>query len=140
MWIGDLQKLVGNDVLAGTPTLVPFTLHSGQSVSDAVAVPNGKRPISLAIPSGWEDSDLTFQAGFDSADGTFFEVQEALSTVIPFKLTGGGRAGTLLYFPVWQTARAPFIRVRSGTVDSPATQSGDRILNLVCITCAAADH
>jgi hypothetical protein len=126
-----------NDARSAAPTLVPFTLHSGESLSDAVQVPAGQRAISFTLPADWEDSSLTFQA---SADGSaFFEVTEAL-TALDFLTFTGAKAGMLIYAPTWNSARLPYLRVRSGTLAEAQTQSGDRTLNLIVVNTNAADH
>jgi hypothetical protein len=122
---------------AGRPTLVKFTLHSGQSLSDAVKIPAGQRAISFTLPADWEASSLTFQA---SADGSaFFEVTDSLPALNFLTLTGA-KAGMLIYAPTWSSARLPYLRIRSGTLAEAQAQGGDRILNLIVVNISAADH
>jgi hypothetical protein len=129
---------LGNDALSAPPTLVPFTLHSGDSLSDAVEIPDGMRALGVGLPAAWTDSDLSMQVSFDGE--TFFEVTNAISPTLTQIYTNAGRAGFLNYISVWQLMRAKFFKLRSGSLGSETAQGADRVIQLVCINCNAADH
>ena len=79
----------------------------------------------------------TFQA---SADGSaFFEVTDA-PPALDFLTFTGAKAGMLIYAPTWNSARLPYLKVRSGTMAEAQAQGGDRTLNLIVVNTNAADH
>jgi hypothetical protein len=122
---------LGNEALSALPTSVPFVLHSGDSLSDVVQIPAGQRAIAFTLPTNWEDSALTFQA---SADGsTFWEITNAYPGLDFLTLTGA-KAGMLIYAPTWNSARLPYLKVRSGTL-----AEGLRWHNVHGRTAAASD-
>jgi hypothetical protein len=128
---------LSNDAASAKPVVTPFTLHSGQSLSDAVVVPDGMRPLGLTLPSNWTSSSLSFQISYDGAE--FFETMDGYSTMAPLVFTGAV-ASIALYIPTWSLLRGQAIKVRSGSLASPTVQGGDRVMQLVCIFATAVDH
>ena len=128
---------LSNDVLAAPPTLVQLTILNGESLSSVAVIPAGMRCVGLTTPTDWTDCDMSFQISFDGS--TFYEVTNGNSTLLPDAVTGV-KGGYSFYFSIWNTFRASFFKARSGSALSPSAQGGDRVLNLICVNCNAADH
>jgi hypothetical protein len=122
---------LGNKALSAPPTLVSFTMTSGQSLSAAAAVPSGMRPVALLLPSNWTGSLISIQASFDNFS-TFYEVTDNYNAATQFQPS---QIASLMYAQMYG---APFLKIRSGSLNSPAAQSGgDRALQMVCYNCNA---
>jgi hypothetical protein len=128
-----------NDSLAVRPTLVPMTIANGESLSTVGVVPKGKRVLGLITPATWTDSSISLQISFNNSD--FFEVTDGSSgDAAALAAITGVKGGYSFCIPVWTLFRAPYLKVRSGTLVSPTAQGADRVLNAICVNCNAADH
>jgi hypothetical protein len=129
---------LSNNSLSAQPTLVGFGIANGKSLSKAVRIPAGMRGIGLLTPASWTNCTLSMQISFDNS--TFYEMCDSTGGTAQLAAITDVVGGISFYFSVWNMFRAPYLKVRSGTLASPTTQEGDRVLNLICVNCNAADH
>jgi hypothetical protein len=108
------------------PVFQSATIASGQSLSSAVPT-NGMMPQLLILPAAWDDSHLSFQVAFDGEN--FVEPADAV-TFVSMILPNAGRANTSLYLVNAWFGRCTALKIRSGSLASPTTQSADRILQV----------
>ncbi len=106
------------------PTVVPFLITSGQSLSAAVDLA-GKSIARIHMPTTWTGANLTFQASLDNVtyrdvynpDGTEYVVQAS--------------AGRCIVLPVGDFFGLRYLKIRSGTASVAVAQGADRTLDTV---------
>ena len=156
MFINDITVKRWNQLAADAANaaaiLVPVTIQSGQSLS-SVGDLAGLKIVGFAIPAAFTKSHLTFQVSWNGSD--FYEMldtyrmdptthfvdadndPQSLGTK-NFTLVHYGQAGYAFITGAASFARAQFIKVRSGTPESPTAQGADRIVNIICMSHGAS--
>jgi hypothetical protein len=106
-------------------TQLPVTISNGTALSPAVAL--GEFTLcGIAMPAGWVGTaGLSFQV---SADGgtTWGEMQSAAAAIF---FAAAASQYIAIDPTLWRGIN--MIKIRSGTLASPANQTGDQILTLV---------
>jgi hypothetical protein len=91
------------------------TILAGQSLSTALDCSTGTA-VAVAIPANWKSALLTFQA---SGDGTFFaDLFDLTAREISFNVI----AGTIVRLPADVNFGEMFLKLRSGTRNTPIVQ------------------
>jgi hypothetical protein len=110
---------------------VSFTLHAGQSVSDAVDC-TGSDAVRLIMPDGWTGSaPITFQL---SPDGTSYHnlYHFVPDQMLTYEVTLPRPVpGSVLTFPTGLGLKPDWVKIRSGTAGIPVPQEADRTFTLV---------
>lgn len=103
---------------------IPVTIASGASLSAAIDT-GGAVPVRIAMPADWTAADLTFQVSSDGGT-TWWNLYDAAGT--EYTVTAAEDREILL--PYAELVGCRFIKLRSGTSDTPVNQAADRTLTL----------
>ena len=132
--------------------LIPVTIANGASLSSVGAL-NGLKIVGFALPAAYTKSHLTFQLSWDG--NTFYEMLDTIRMdptthfidadndpqslgTKNYTLVHYGQAGYAFITGAAYFARAQFIKVRSGTPESPTAQGADRIINIITMSHGAS--
>jgi hypothetical protein len=103
------------------------TIADGESQSGALKVEDGWHLTGIILPAGWDANAVTFLGALDEG-GTYVPLYDAdgeLTLPAAQAVAGNGVAVAAGALAGW-----PFLKLRSGTAETPAAQSG-----AVTITC-----
>ena len=107
-------------------TLLPCLIASGGSLS-APCSPGGEYSlVGIAFPASWTAADITFQVSFNGV--VWHELRDDAGTPIQKTVT----AGQYREYDSSEFKSAIYLKIRSGTVDSPVNQTADRTLTVAC--------
>lgn len=108
--------------------LLALTIKAGDSVSNAVSCSPGGTLHRIYMPSGWDgDELLTFLI---SPDGVaFYPMFWIDNSQVAYRIT----PGTVVFTQPITLFSNNWVRVRSGSLDTPRKQSADRIFWLSMI-------
>lgn len=111
--------------MAGSqPEIITFTISSGSSLSDAHFI-GDRVPLALYVPT-IDSAKLTFQASI--SDSTYYDVYDATNSEAELPATTGDRV-----FDAPDALRGVnYMKIRSGSSGSAATQSAERTIEVVC--------
>ncbi len=102
------------------------TITAGQSLSSAVAVPEGHVVSGVKIPAAWTAASVTFQGGVDStALGDLYNTAGEVTF-----LSGGDAAGKYLVCSPLDFGGVRFLKVRSGTSGAAVNQVANRSIDV----------
>lgn len=119
-----------------TRTVIPVTIASGQSLSAEVTV-GAKRIVGIQMPAGWDAAGISFAAltrQSAAGVGTFGKVQDNGGVEVVLITPGADiyvsvGSGTAPAVSLYALGR---VKVRSGTLGAPVTQTAQRDFFLVC--------
>jgi hypothetical protein len=122
-----ISRLVAAIASANTapPVLVPAAIPAGESLSGVVTVPKGMRLWALALPAEWTESEISYQISFNGQQ--FYEAVDAVGAIE----TPRGLAGTAFLVCSYGLLRAAWVRIRSGSAQTPLAQQAYRTLQLL---------
>lgn len=96
------------------------TIAATESLSGVVALGAGA-PVAIQMPAGWDAADVTFQGSLDGVN--FYDLYDE-----SIELQIAVDADRLVSIGASPFAGIPYLKVRSGTSDTPVAQSADRVL------------
>ena len=99
---------------------------SGQSLSGVCGIGAEYSLIGIDFPAAWTAADITFQISFDKVN--WKELRDDSGTAIQKTVT----AGQYREYDSSEFKSAIYLKIRSGTVDTPVTQGADRTFSVVC--------
>ena len=155
MWINDPLVKRWNQLAADfanePAVLIPVTIANGASLSSVGALK--LKIVGFALPAAYTKSHLTFQLSWDG--DTFYEMldtgrmdpttkfidadndPQSLGTK-NYTLVHYGQAGYAFITGAAYFARAQYLKIRSGTPESPTNQDDDRIINIITMSHGAS--
>jgi hypothetical protein len=141
------------------PVLVSVTISSGESLSSAgnLTPPNATgayKIVGFALPAAFTKAHIQFQVSWDGSN--FFEIFDfaRYTADTPYRyqdadadpqslgtkwwtIVNSGQAGGVIVTGGINFLKAQWIKVRSGTAESPVNQDADRIINIITMPHAA---
>lgn len=113
----------------GNVTFVTATIADGASLSDAVDLGAGLSLVGIVVPSTWTAAPISFAASLTLV-GTYYPLYTAAGAEVVTGSIAGGTAVWIALDPA-DFAGIRYLKLRSGTVAAPVTQSGGDTLVLV---------
>lgn len=104
---------------------VSATIANGASLSAAVSIPAGLRPLAIVMPATWTAANLTFAVSVDGS--TYNDMYDDLGTEVAVSAD----ASRFIALPPTLFASVVQFKVRSGTSGTPVNQGGDRTVTIV---------
>ena len=120
-----VKMVDGTGIELGTTRTMTATIASGTSLSSAVSV-RGCSIAALIIPASWTAAVITFQVSMDGV--TYYNYYNSSGSE-PSITVASSTAVQIDPALLWVF---PYIIVRSGTAATPVTQSGAKVVTLVC--------
>lgn len=106
------------------PVLLTFTISSGSSLSDAQYVGH-RQPLGIHLPT-IDSAKLSFVGSYDGA--TFFDVYDTSGS----EVTEPSSTGELFQDAPDALRGVNWLKIRTGTSGSGASQSAERSIVVVC--------
>jgi hypothetical protein len=112
----------------------PLKISAGQSLSAPLQIPANTRITRIGIPADWSSAPLTFLMSLDGS--VFMDMFHAIQSVeggwVTYEATVMNPApGSIILLPPGAGADVGWIKLRSGTKQTPVVQEGDREFAIV---------
>jgi hypothetical protein len=111
-------------------TIKTPTILAGQSLSDAFDA-SGALQLFIVTPAVWTSANVTFQASIDTGTN-FFNLFGHLGPEI--MLAMGDRLNAMTVVDITDFPKAVFLKLRSGTRNSPVVQAQDAVFQVGVMT------
>lgn len=118
------DALASQELVEVNYALLTTIIADGASLSSAVTL-NNRPLLSITVPSGWDDANMTFQVSFDGI--TYYELVDEDGAAVTL-IAAASKIVRTTNLDQW--AGYEYLKIRSGTFDTPVTQSGAVTLSL----------
>lgn len=116
--------------VVGSPKAYTVTIAAGASQSDMITVDGQINGFAIEMPTAWTAAGITF-LGSHSPTGTFYKIVGDTGTELSISATANQVVAVDTATKVQALRAFKYIKIRSGTADSPVNQSAERTLYLI---------